>query len=271
MQASSTPHPPPAPRTTANTTPGPAIITGGAGGLGLAIARRLAAAGHTIALWDMDSERLQAALNALSDAHPDADDDIIRITGWPVDVTNPDDVAQATAQVVRVHGPLEVLVTCAGHNGPIAALADYPLDDWRFVMKLNLDAVFYCCQAAVREMRQTGYGRIVNLASIAGKEGNPNAAAYSAAKAGVMALTKSLGKELAHTQIRVNCVAPAAIETDMLQQVSDEFRNYVVSRIPVGRLGQADEVAALVAWLASKDCSFSTGAVFDASGGRATY
>lgn len=237
-----------------------AIITGGAGGLGFPIAQRLAGQGHQVAIWDIDGARAHAAADQLNHAK-----------GYEVDVTNPDAVYAATAEVVRDMGPLGILVTAAGHNGPLEAFADYPRDGWRFVMSLNLDAVFHCCQAAVREMLKTGYGRIVNLASIAGKEGNPNAVAYSASKAGVIALTKSVGKELATTQIRVNCVTPAAIETEMLKQLTPEFRAYVTAKIPVGRLGRAEEVAALVAWLASEECSFSTGAVFDVSGGRATY
>ncbi|MGV6875019.1 SDR family NAD(P)-dependent oxidoreductase [Pseudochelatococcus sp. B33] len=237
-----------------------AIVTGGAGGLGLPIAARLAAEGHRIAIWDIDGERAGAAAAKLPGAR-----------GYVVDVTDAAAVAGATSQVVEDLGALGILVTCAGHNGPLKEFADYPHDGWRFVMSLNLDAVFYCCQAAVREMLKTGYGRIVNMASIAGKEGNPNAVAYSAAKAGVIGLTKSIGKELAATQIRVNCVTPAAIDTDMLDQLTPEFKAYVTSRIPVGRLGRAQEVASLVAWLASQECSFSTGAVFDVSGGRATY
>ncbi|MCX8998176.1 SDR family oxidoreductase [Rhizobiaceae bacterium BDR2-2] len=237
-----------------------AIVTGGAGGLGFPIAERLAARGHTVALWDIDADRAEAAAARIPGAK-----------GYRVDVTDPDAVHAATARVVEELGPLGILVTCAGHNGPLAAFADYPEDGWRFVMSLNLDAVFHCCQAAVREMLKTGYGRIVNMASIAGKEGNPNAVAYSASKAGVIALTKSVGRELATTQIRVNCITPAAIETEMLEQLTPEFRSYVISKIPVGRLGRAEEVAALAAWLASEECSFSTGAVFDASGGRATY
>jgi len=239
---------------------GAAIVTGAAGGLGLAIARRLTAAGHPVALWDKDEKRVHALAAQLPNAK-----------AWVVDVTDPAAIAAATEKVVSELGSLEVLVTCAGHNGPIADFVDYPLDGWRFVMELNLDAVFHCCQAAVREMLKTGYGRIVNLASIAGKEGNPQAVAYSAAKAGVIALTKSIGKELAATKICVNCVTPAAVETEMLQQQTPEFRAYVTAKIPMGRLGQAHEVAALVGWLASRECSFSTGAVFDASGGRATY
>lgn len=241
-------------------TPRVAIVTGGAGGLGFPIAEGLAARGHTVAIWDIDGERASAAAAKLPNAK-----------GYTVDVTDPQAVEVATAQVVADLGPLGILVTCAGHNGPLEPFATYPLEGWRFVMALNLDAVFLCCQAAVREMLKTGYGRIVNMASIAGKEGNPNAVAYSASKAGVIALTKSVGKELAPTPIRVNCVTPAAIETEMLDQLTPEFRAYVTSKIPVGRLGRAEEVAALVLWLASEECTFSTGAVFDVSGGRATY
>ncbi|SOC35760.1 3-oxoacyl-[acyl-carrier protein] reductase [Rhizobium subbaraonis] len=237
-----------------------AIITGGAGGLGYPIAERLAAQGHKVAIWDINGERAQAAAAKLPNAK-----------GYEVDVTDPDAVHEATARVVSDLGPLGILVTCAGHNGPLREFAEYPLDGWRFVMSLNLDAVFHCCQAAVREMLKTGYGRIVNMASIAGKEGNPNAVAYSASKAGVIGLTKSIGRELATTSIRVNCVTPAAIETEMLEQLTPEFKAYVTSKIPVGRLGRAEEVAALVCWLTSEECSFSTGAVFDVSGGRATY
>ena len=237
-----------------------AIVTGGAGGLGFPIAERLAAAGHRVAIWDLDAGRAAAAAARI----PGARD-------YAVDVTDADAVDAATARVVAEMGPLGILVTSAGHNGPMGAFADYPRDGWRWTLALNLDAVFYCCQAAVREMQRAGYGRIVNMASIAGKEGNPNAVAYSSAKAGVIALTKSVGKELATTQIRVNCVTPAAIETEMLEQLTPEFRAYVTAKIPVGRLGRAEEVAALVAWLASEECSFSTGAVFDVSGGRATY
>ncbi len=237
-----------------------AIVTGGAGGLGFPIAARLAAKGHKVALWDINRERVEEAAAKLPGAK-----------GYVVNVMDAAEVEAATAKVVAEMGPLGILVTSAGHNGPLEQFEKYPHDGWRFVMSLNLDAVFYCCQSAVREMLKTGYGRIVNIASIAGKEGNPNAAAYSASKAGVIGLTKSIGKELAPTQIRVNCVTPAAIETEMMNQLTPEFKAFVTAKIPIGRLGEADEVAALVSWLASEECSFSTGAVFDASGGRATY
>ena len=237
-----------------------AIITGGAGGLGFAIAQRLARNGVRVAIWDIDPQRAEAAAKTLPDAR-----------SYAVDVTDATAVEQATAQVVSDFGHLDILVTSAGHNGPNVPIADYPLDGWRKTIALNLDAVFYCCQAAIRVMLKTSKGRIVNMSSIAGKEGNPSLGAYSAAKAGVIGLTKSLGKELALTGIRVNCVTPAAIDTDILKQLSPESLSYVKSKIPMGRLGRAEEIADMVAWLASEECSFTTGAVFDISGGRATY
>lgn len=237
-----------------------AIITGGAGGLGFAIAQRLARNGVRVAIWDIDPQRAEAAAKTLPDAR-----------SYAVDVTDAAAVEQATAQVVSDFGHLDILVTSAGHNGPNVPIADYPLDGWRKTIALNLDAVFYCCQAAIRVMLKTSKGRIVNMSSIAGKEGNPSLGAYSAAKAGVIGLTKSLGKELALTGIRVNCVTPAAIDTDILKQLSPESLSYVKSKIPMGRLGRAEEIADMVAWLASEECSFTTGAVFDISGGRATY
>lgn len=241
-------------------TPRVAVVTGGAGGLGFATAIRLAEKGHKVALWDINRERVEAAAAGLPGAK-----------GYVVDVTDRGAVDAAMKRVVSDMGSLGILVTGAGHNGPLEPFDQYPFDGWRFVMSLNLDGVFLCCQAAVREMLKTGYGRIVNISSIAGKEGNPNAVAYSASKAGVIGLTKSIGKELAKTQIRVNCVTPAAIVTEMMDQLTPEFRAFVTAKIPVGRLGEADEVAALISWLSSEECSFSTGAVFDVSGGRATY
>jgi 3-oxoacyl-[acyl-carrier protein] reductase len=237
-----------------------AVVTGGAGGLGRAIARRLADAGATLALWDIDEAKARAVADALPGAR-----------AYRVDVTDYASVTAATKAVVRDVGRIDILVNSAGANGPIAPLVDYPLDGWRWTIALNLDGVFHCCRAVVPVMQRADYGRIVNMASIAGKEGNPNASCYAAAKAGVIAMTKSLGKELAGTGIRVNAVAPAAIDTEMLSQVTPEFRAMVISKIPMGRLGRAEEVADLVGWLASAECSFCTGAVFDASGGRATY
>ncbi len=190
---------------------------------------------------------------------------------YAVDVTDYESVQSATEAVVRNFGRIDILINSAGANGPIAPLVDYPLDGWRKTIALNLDGVFHCCRAVVPVMQRAGYGRIVNMSSIGGKEGNPNASCYAAAKAGVIALTKSLGKELALTGIRVNVLAPAAIDTEMLSQVTPEFKAMVVAKIPMGRLGRAEEVADIVNWLASGECSFCTGAVFDVSGGRATY
>lgn len=237
-----------------------AVVTGGAGGLGAAIARRMAKDGVACALWDIDG----AAAAAVAASIPDA-------RGYRVDVTDHAAVSAATADVVRDFGRIDILINSAGINGPIAPLLDYPLDGWRSTMALNLDAVFFCCRAVVPWMLENDWGRVVNLSSIGGKEGNANASCYAASKAGVIGLTKAFGKELAHTGVRVNAVAPAAIETDMLSQLTPEFRAGVVAKIPMGRLGRPDEVAHLVNWLASDECSFSTGAVFDASGGRATY
>jgi 3-oxoacyl-[acyl-carrier protein] reductase len=188
-----------------------------------------------------------------------------------VDVTDVEAVYAATAETMRATGRIDILVASAGIAGPSAPLAEYPIDAWHRVIDVNLNGVFYCNRAVVPHMQKVGYGRIVNIASIAGKEGNPNIAAYSAAKAGVIALTKSLGKELVQTEIRVNCVAPAAVRTPLFEQMTQEYLDFALSKIPMGRFGEIDEIAALVCWLASEECSFSTGAVFDASGGRATY
>lgn len=237
-----------------------AVVTGGAGGLGRAIAQRLARSGVVSALWDIDLAKAAAVAGTLPGAR-----------AYGVDVTDYEAVKSAAEAVVRDFGRIDILVNSAGANGPIAPLVDYPLDGWRWTIGLNLDGVFHCCRAVVPIMQTGGYGRIVNMSSIGGKEGNANASCYAAAKAGVMALTKSLGKELALTNIRVNAVAPAAIDTEMLSQVTPEFKAMVISKIPMGRLGRAEEVADLVNWLASPECSFCTGAVFDVSGGRATY
>lgn len=237
-----------------------AIVTGGARGLGLAIARRLARDGVVSALWDIDLARAEQAAATLPGAH-----------AWRVDVTDYASVEAATAAVLQHYGAIDILINSAGANGPVAPLLDYPLDGWRAGMALNLDGTFHCCRAVGRVMKARNRGRIVNLSSIGGKEGNANASCYAAAKAGVMALTKAFGKELALTEIRVNCVAPAAIDTEILEQVPPEFKAAVIAKIPMGRLGRPEEVAHLVNWLASEECSFSTGAVFDVSGGRATY
>jgi 2-dehydro-3-deoxy-L-rhamnonate dehydrogenase (NAD+) len=238
---------------------GQAVITGGAGGIGLAIARLLATRGAGIALWDLPARAAQAAAQ------------IPGAIGIGVDVTDPDSVAEATRRTATALGGISMLVNSAGITGPNAPVEDYAYPDWKRVMAINLDGTFLCCRSIVPVMKRQGYGRIVNISSVAGKEGNPNAAAYSAAKAGVIALTKSLGKELANLDIRVNCVAPAMVETDLLAQMTPEFIAFAKAKIPMGRLGRAEEIAAMVDWLCSPACSFSTGAVFDISGGRATY
>ena len=238
-----------------------AIITGGAGGLGLAIARRMSRDNVRCALWDIDGDKAAQSAATLPAAR-----------GYRVDVTDYAAVEAATSAVLADFGGIDILVNSAGANGPIAPLIDYPLDGWRWGIALNLDGVFHCCRAVGRVMVERGVrGRIVNMSSIGGKEGNPNASCYAASKAGVIGLTKAFGKELARTDIRVNCVAPAAIDTEILSQLTPEFKAAVIAKIPMGRLGRPEEVADLVNWLASDECSFSTGAVFDISGGRATY
>ena len=237
-----------------------AVITGGAGGLGAAIARRFQRSGIKNALWDIDLVKAQGIAAELPGAR-----------AYRVDVTDYAGVEAATQKVVEDFGRIDILVNSAGINGPILPLVDYPLDGWRNTMALNLDGVFYCCRAVIRIMLKSGYGRVVNMSSIGGKEGNANASCYAASKAGVIGMTKALGKELAMTDIRVNCVAPAAIDTEILTQLTPEFKAQVLAKIPMGRFGRAEEVADLVNWLASEECSFSTGAVFDISGGRATY
>ena len=237
-----------------------AIVTGGAAGIGAGIAARLMAEGARVSLWDQDAAALATAAAALGAAHHVA-----------LDVTDADAVSAAAASVAAALGRIDILVACAGITGPNAPVRDYPVAAWDRVIAVNLNGVFYCDRAVVPYMEQNGYGRIVNIASIAGKEGNPNASAYSASKAGVIGLTKSLGKELAGTDIRVNCVTPAAVRTAIFDQMTPQHIEYMLSKIPLGRFGLIEEVAALVCWLASEEASFSTGAVFDVSGGRATY
>lgn len=238
-----------------------AVVTGGAAGIGRAIAHRLAASGARLSLWDRDRGALDAARQSLG---PDVHTAVL-------DVARESDVAAATEAALAALGRIDVLVCSAGITGPNLPLADYPLADWQQVININLTGVFLCNRAVLPAMRAGDYGRIVNIASVAGKEGNPNASAYSASKAGVIALTKSLGKELAKTGIRVNCVTPAAVRTGMFSQMTQAHIDFMLSRIPMGRFGTVEEIAALVAWLCSEDCSFSTGAVFDLSGGRAVY
>jgi 2-dehydro-3-deoxy-L-rhamnonate dehydrogenase (NAD+) len=238
-----------------------AIVTGGAQGIGLAIARRLAASGATVRIWDRDAKRLQQSVTALEN----------RVSGDAVDVTDAAAVEKAAKAAVDALGRIDVLVNNAGIAGLNAPTVEYPLDEWERVMRTNLTSAFYCCRYVVPYMVAKQYGRVVNVASIAGKEGNPNAVAYSASKAGVISLTKSLGKELAQTGVLVNCVTPAAARTAIFDQMTEEHINYMLAKIPMGRFVSVDEVASLVCWLASEDCAFSTGGVFDISGGRATY
>jgi NAD(P)-dependent dehydrogenase (short-subunit alcohol dehydrogenase family) len=237
-----------------------AIITGGARGIGFAIAERFVASGAKVALWDVDGTQAATAAQRIPDA-----------VAWQVDVSDADAVARAVADSESRLGPIDILVASAGITGPNLPVAEYPVDAWRWVIDIDLTGVFLCCRAVVPGMQARNYGRIVNIASIAGKEGNPNAAAYSAAKAGVIGLTKSLGKELARTGIRVNCITPAAVRTEIFNQMTEQHIQFMLSKIPMGRFGLVEEIASLVAWLASEDCSFSTGAVFDISGGRGTY
>jgi len=233
-----------------------AIVTGGASGIGAGIAARLAAEGARVSLWDRDAGALQNA---------DAPHKVA------LDVTDADAVHRAAEATAAMLGKIDILVASAGITGPNHPTWEYPVFEWDRVIDVNLKGVFYCNRAVVPFMLRNGYGRIVNIASIAGKEGNPNASAYSASKAGVIGLTKALGKELAHTEIRVNCVTPAAVRTPLFAQMTQQQIDWMLSKIPVGRFGEIDEIASLVCWLASGECSFSTGAVFDLSGGRATY
>ena len=238
-----------------------AVVTGGAGGIGIAIARRLAAGGASVALWDSDKVALEKASAALPQG----------ALVHALDVTDADAVARVAEATARALGRIDVLVCSAGITGPNVSTWEYPVEAWRQVIDVNLNGLFYCNRAVVPVMLASDYGRIVNIASVAGKEGNPNASAYSTSKAGVIGLTKSLGKELAKTGIRVNCVTPAAVRTAIFDQMTQPFIDFMLSKIPMGRFGTVDEIAALVCWLASDECSFSTGAVFDVSGGRATY
>jgi 2-dehydro-3-deoxy-L-rhamnonate dehydrogenase (NAD+) len=237
-----------------------AIITGAARGIGRAIAERMSASGARVAIWDVDRAAAQDA--AMS---------IVNAVDFVADVTRPESIAAALAATEAQLGAPDILVNNAGITGPNHPLDEYPVEEWRRVIEIDLMGVYYCCRAVVPRMRKRNSGRIVNIASIAGKEGNPNASAYSAAKAGVIGLTKSLGKELAETGIRVNAVAPAAAKTDIFNQMTEAQIAYMLSKIPMGRFVQVEEIAALVAWLCSDECSFATGAVFDISGGRATY
>jgi len=238
-----------------------AIVTGGGAGIGLAIARRLVGSGARVSLWDRDPAALEAAAETLGKG--------THVT--TVDVTSEAAVAAAFTASTSALKRVDALVCSAGITGPNATVEQYPLAAWKEVIDINLTGLFLCNRVVISHMAANTYGRIVNIASIAGKEGNPNASAYSASKAAVIALTKSLGKELAKTGIRVNCVTPAAVKTGMFAQMTQAHIDFMLSKIPMGRFGEVDEIAALVTWLATEECSFSTGAVFDLSGGRAVY
>ena len=238
-----------------------AIITGGASGLGYAISERMIASGAMVTWWDVNTEVMANAAKTInSDVHCEK-----------VDVTLHTSVIAALARTIQKRGKVDILVNSAGITGPNMKLADYPSDAWAQVINVNLNGTFHCCRELTAHMQGNSYGRIVNIASVAGKEGNPNASAYSASKAAVIALTKSLGKELANSGVLVNCVTPAAVKTAMFDQMTPEHIAFMLSKIPMGRFGKTDEVAAMVSWLCTEDCSFATGAVFDLSGGRSTY
>ena len=236
-----------------------AVVTGGASGIGRAVMQRMAAEGARVAIWDRDAAAAEAAAAEVDGLAVPLD-----ITDWPA-------VEAAAARTVESLGGIDVLVCSAGVAGPTALVTEVPIEGFREVFEINMFGLFYCNRAVVPTMTAAGYGRIVNIASIAGKEGNPNASAYSASKAAVIGFTKSLGKELAGAGVLVNAVTPAAIRTAIFDQLPQSHIDFMLSKIPMGRLGTVDEIAALVCWAASEDCGFTTGAVFDASGGRATY
>jgi 2-dehydro-3-deoxy-L-rhamnonate dehydrogenase (NAD+) len=238
-----------------------AVVTGGATGIGYAIAQRLVQSGGSVTLWDRDLATAKQAAIALG----------AKANAVEVDVSSHESVRKAVQATLQSGNRIDALVNSAGITGPNAKVWDYPVQAWQEVMQINLNGLFFCCREIVPIMRDAGYGRIVNIASVAGKEGNPNASAYSASKAAVMALTKSLGKELADTGVLVNCVTPAAVKTGMFSQMTEQHIQFMLSKIPMARFGAPEEIAAMVSWLCTEDCSFSTGAVFDLSGGRATY
>jgi NAD(P)-dependent dehydrogenase (short-subunit alcohol dehydrogenase family) len=238
-----------------------AVVTGGATGLGYAIAHRLLQSGGSVTLWDRDPVAAEKAAAKLGS----------KAAVVMVDVSQHASVQAAVKATLLIAPRVDALVNSAGITGPNVKLWDYPVDDWRQVMDVNLTGLFMCCREWAPHLRANNYGRIVNIASVAGKDGNPNASAYSASKAAVIALTKSLGKELADSGVRVNCVTPAAVKTAIFDQMSPEHIAFMLSKIPMGRFGTPEEVASMVAWLCTEECSFSTGAVFDLSGGRSTY
>jgi 3-oxoacyl-[acyl-carrier protein] reductase len=237
-----------------------AVVTGGARGIGLACAAKIAAGGGRVALWDRDLERARQSAKELKGA-----------IAVEVDVASDISIDKALAATEQQLAPPDILVASAGITGPNTTVVQYPVDAWRQVIDINLTGVFLCNRAVAPGMAKRGWGRIVNIASVAGKEGNPNASAYSASKAGVIGLTKSLGKELATFGVLVNCVAPAVVRTELFSQMTEQHIQYMLSKIPMGRFGEVEEVAEMVSWLASPLCTFATGATFDLTGGRATY
>ena len=239
-----------------------AIVTGGAQGFGFAITERFIKSGAKVIIWDIDKETAEQAVGKLN-----SNDCSYQI----VDVTNIDEIKNNLNEIEKKFGKIDIFINNAGIAGKNTTVAEYPIEEWKKVIDLNLNAVFYCCKAVVPLMVKNNYGRIVNISSIAGKEGNPNASAYSASKAGVIGLTKSLGKELAQKNIAVNCVTPAAAKTRIFDQMTQEHIDYMLSKIPRNKFAKVEELASLVAWLSSEENSFSTAAVFDLSGGRATY
>ena len=239
-----------------------AIVTGGAQGFGYAITERFIKSGAKVVIWDIDENEAKKAVEKISSKE---------LSYQVVDVSNFEIVNKSLLETEKKFGKIDILINNAGMAGMNTTVAKYPIDEWNKVMNLNLNSVFYCCKAVAPFMEKNNYGRIVNIASIAGKEGNPNASAYSTSKAGVIGLTKSLGKELALKNIAVNCVTPAAAKTRIFDQMTEEHINYMLSKIPRNRFAKVDELASLVTWLSSEENSFSTAGVFDLSGGRATY
>ena len=239
-----------------------AVVTGGAQGFGLAITERFIDSGAKVVIWDIDENEAKKALEKVKSKN---------LTYQIVDVSNIETINNKLSEIDNTHGKIDIFINNAGVAGKNTTVAEYPVDEWNKVINLNLNAVFYCCKAVVPFMEKNNYGRIVNIASIAGKEGNPNASAYSTSKAGVIGLTKSLGKELAQKNIAVNCVTPAAAKTRIFDQMTEEHINYMLSKIPRNKFAKVEELASLVTWLSSEENSFSTAAVFDLSGGRATY
>jgi 3-oxoacyl-[acyl-carrier protein] reductase len=239
-----------------------AVVTGGAQGFGLAVSERFIEAGAKVIIWDIDENAIQKTLDKI---------DSQNLSHQIVDVSNFENINKNLSEAESKHGKIDIFINNAGIAGINTTVAEYPLDEWNKVINLNLNSVFYCCKAVVPLMIKNDYGRIVNIASIAGKEGNPNASAYSTSKAGIIALTKSLGKELAKKNIAVNCVTPAAAKTRIFDQMTEEHINYMLSKIPRNKFVKVEELASLVTWLSCEENSFSTSAVFDLSGGRATY